>query len=474
MTKDVLPLCPVEGFHTVEILGSGGNGDVTKIANNETGEEFALKVLRRVQDDTYQRFQNEVNVVTKCGIEGVMPITASCLPVNPREIKPWYVMPLAQPFSVFIEGKSFSQIIEAFIPLAETLEQLHMQRIYHRDIKPDNFLYYSGRIYLTDFGLVKFPESGNLTPERRDVGAKFTMAPEMRRIAFKADGEPADVYSFAKSLWIALTKQPLGFDGQFIRGSALSLSNFEKDGYLAPLEELLHKSTDNDPSQRPSIKAFKEELIQWLALNEDFSARNLTEWLEIQNILFPMGSPAHAEWTRKEDIINILSIIAGRKSLNHMFYPSGGGMDLKGVEQAGEAGAISLLVGPQSAEILKPKKLCYESFGFDPEWNYFCLEADEIEPIDGVALSYNGFDQYLTELDRGEYTGPEAWEYSEYNYQPLPVTARRVNRYIKGAFVFFSKASRYNATSSTYDAWQNIGEVEFREIIERAAARFRR
>ena len=63
-------------------------------------------------------------------------------------------------------------------------------------------------------------------------------------------------------------------------------------------------------------------------------------------------------------IINILSIIAGRKSLNHMFYPSGGGMDLKGVEQAGESGAISLLVGPQSAEILKPKKLCYESFGF--------------------------------------------------------------------------------------------------------------
>jgi serine/threonine-protein kinase len=87
-----------------------------------------------------------------------------------------------------------------------------------------------------------------------------------------------------------------------------------------------------------------------------------------------MGSPAHAEWTNKEDIINILSIIAERKSLNHMFYPSGGGMDLKGVESAGEPGAIYLIVGPQSAEILKPKKLCYESFGFDPEWNYFGLK----------------------------------------------------------------------------------------------------
>ncbi len=43
-----------------------------------------------------------------------MPITASLFIVNPREIKPWYVMPTAQPFSVFIEGKGFSQIIEAF------------------------------------------------------------------------------------------------------------------------------------------------------------------------------------------------------------------------------------------------------------------------------------------------------------------------------------------------------------------------
>ena len=44
MTRDALPNCPVSGFHSVEILGSGGNGDVIKIANNETGEEFALKM----------------------------------------------------------------------------------------------------------------------------------------------------------------------------------------------------------------------------------------------------------------------------------------------------------------------------------------------------------------------------------------------------------------------------------------------
>lgn len=474
MSTVVLPICPIEGFRTVDILGSGGNGDVTKIANNETGEEFALKILRRIQDDTYQRFKNEVNIVTACRIEGIMPITSSFLPENPRESKPWYIMPLAKPFTSFIEGKSFSQIVKFFIPLAETLEKLHMREIYHRDIKPDNFLIYNERIYLTDFGLVKFPESGNLTPERRDVGAKFTMAPEMRRIAFRADGEPADVYSFAKSLWIALTKQTLGFDGQYIKGSILSLSNYEKDVYLAPLDNLLHRATDNDPARRPSIKVIKEELTNWLSLNEDFRSRNLTEWLEIQNLLFPMGSPAHAEWTKREDVINILSIIAERDSLNHMFYPSGGGLDLIGVEPAGEQGFISLLVGEHSAEILKPKKLCYESFGFDPEWNYFWLEAEEVAPVDGVAVSYMGFGQYLTELDRGEYTGPEAWETNEYNGESLPDSARRVDRFIKGAFVFFSKASHYNATPSTYEAWQNIGEIKFRELIEGAAARHSR
>ncbi|MDR9963524.1 hypothetical protein KIF59_01160 [Enterobacter cloacae subsp. cloacae] len=82
-----------------------------------------------------------------------------------------------------------------------------------------------------------------------------------------------------------VTETTIRFDGQFIRGSALSLSNFERcipcsSGRLVTNQQIMIKT-------KTFHKHSKEELIQWLALNEDFSARNLTEWLEIQNTLFP-------------------------------------------------------------------------------------------------------------------------------------------------------------------------------------------
>lgn len=475
MTAKGLPKCPVEGYFTVDILGQGGNGDVTLIENKETSERVALKVLRTVHDDTYNRFKNEIKIVTECGIDGVMPIIQYNLPEKTQDSKPWYTMPLAIPFTEVIQEKDFLEIVTLFIPLIETIENLHNNNIFHRDIKPENFLYYQDRVFLTDFGLVKFPESPQLTPERRDIGAKFTMAPEMRREAYKSEGSSADVYSLAKSLWIALTKTPLGFDGQYVKGSVISLSNYENNSYLTPLEDLLQSATDNLPSKRPSIKEFKQKIQEWIELNRDFKKRNLTEWLEVQNILFPVGTPSHTEWYDLDSIIRVLKLIAVRKSLNHMFYPSGGGNDLTDVASAGEHGFMELRISDQCAEILKPKKLCFESFGHDPEWNYFWLEADEIEPTNITShLSHGNFDEYLTELSPAEYVGPEAWEMGEYNEQPLPETARSISRYIKGAFVFFSKASKYNATSSTYDAWQNQGEENFRKLIKRAAEHFRK
>ena len=68
MTRDALPNCPVSGFHSVEILGSGGNGDVIKIANNETGEEFALKILREFKMILINDSRIEVDIVTRCGM----------------------------------------------------------------------------------------------------------------------------------------------------------------------------------------------------------------------------------------------------------------------------------------------------------------------------------------------------------------------------------------------------------------------
>ena len=128
-----------------------------------------------------------------------------------------------------------------------------------------------------------------ITPKKRDVGAKFTMAPEMRRYASEADGLPADIYSFSKTLWIALTNQPLGFDGQYNLNSFVSLKNYLPKIYTTTLDQLLIECTDHDPLRRPKIKQVIDRLKEWLSLLNDFHNRNLKESTSFSNYYSPMA-----------------------------------------------------------------------------------------------------------------------------------------------------------------------------------------
>ncbi|MCU3854157.1 hypothetical protein N8W35_13685 [Enterobacter roggenkampii] len=75
----------------------------------------------------------------------------------------------------------------------------------------------------------------------------------------------------------------------------------------------------------------------------------------------------------------------------------------------------------------------------------------------------------MVEIAPGNYLPPDCREISEYQGKPLPENARVVSRYIKGSFVFFCKSSTYNRISQTYEAWQNVGEDEFRKLIAKFA-----
>lgn len=395
----------------------------------------------------------------------------SHIPSNPRGATPWFVMPIAMTFEQYEVGKTPQQIVRDFVELAKTLEHLHKQRISHRDIKPANLLAFEDRLSFSDFGLVKFPERVSITPKQRDVGPKFTMAPEMRRSASESDGRPADVYSFAKTLWIALTKQDLGFDGQYTQTSVLALRNFLPKLYTTTIDQLLLECTDNHPTRRPSIDRVGSRLEEWLAVVDDFHKRNKSEWAEMQNTLFPTGAPTRATWTAIDPICSVLGEIAKTHALNHMFYPTGGGNTITAVSRAAEDGFIALHIGEKIAEILKPAKLTYESFGTDPSWNYFRLEVEPTAAL-GIegALDEVGIRETLTELTPGTYVAYHHWDNGEYDDAPLPEAARPIGRYIRGSFVFFGTRSVYNLNPGTYDARHDkVSEDDFRQYIDRNA-----
>ncbi|MHC2336315.1 protein kinase domain-containing protein [Bradyrhizobium sp. USDA 4454] len=314
-----------------EEIGGGGNGVVWRVSR--PGEpDRALKKLKRLSATTLARLTAEITALKMADdIEGIVPLLEAELPHNPDKGPRWFVMPLAQPTSSVLRDRKADEIVAAFVPLAQTLAELHDRGIHHRDIKPPNLLVLNGRLCFSDFGLVKYPAREDITPPRGDVGPKYTMAPEMRREPSKALGGPADVYSFAKTLWIILTGQAYGFDGQYSAAGPLALSLYYRDIFSPPLDGLLAECADNDPAVRPSMLAVRSCLADWLAMAEDFHRRNLQEWVEIQTQLFPHGSPNRASWSGIDDICSALRLASRTPSLNHMFFSDGGGMTVSGI-----------------------------------------------------------------------------------------------------------------------------------------------
>lgn len=196
----------------------------------------------------------------------------------------------------------------------------------------------------------------------------------------------------------------------------------------------------------------------------DFYEKNRQAWIDIQNKIFPTGIPKNCEWTKLEDIISVLNTIGSVDNSNHMFYPTGGGLDVESSKLSSESNCIEIFTG--LTDILKPKRMIFESFS-DPIWNYFRIETSELEPS-GVYEEKDYPSEELTEIESGKYVNRSNWDEGEYKGQKLPKSARVLTRHLKGSFVIFAKSSYYNRNSSTYDARHNkMTSEEFREYIEK-------
>lgn len=442
----------------VRRLGSGGNGEVWQCRDINDGQEYAIKFLKKAYKEPYSRFYDEVSFMESFGsMEGVMPVVAKYIPpgkgVNDYTKEPYYyVMPLATSLGKEIYKEPVERKITIIRALLEMMVNLHDHGIAHRDIKPANILLYNGQFVLSDFGLVFFNGKSSKTPPNIALGAKWTRSPQMERDAFTADKFKADVYSMAKTIWMIFTGDFTSFEGQYDPSSPfLSLRKHVKGKYLTPLEVLLTKCTDHEEERRPTARELLDAFNDWDAINHNWDRENLLQWIEIQRKIFPLYEPDSAEWTGLDRIAGILNVLGTYQSLNHLFFPNGGGLDLTGAELAREEGFVELHCGDLIYSVC-PKHLLYERISEDFQWNYFRLEIEAVAPVSEGFRADEHMEEFgeLTEGD-GSVRFIPIHELDEMSKEEsVKYKARHISRMLKGSMVIFHKNSLYNMLISQY------------------------
>ena len=203
----------------------------------------------------------------------------------------------------------------------------------------------------------------------------------------------------------------------------------------------------------------------------DFDEKNKKDWVNILSEIFPTGVPNSSEWTDLPTIVKMLKTIGSIDNSNHMFYPTGGGLDIEDANLSVETGCIEIDTGGL-IDIVKPKRLIFNSFNAEPQWSYFRLETFELLPSGVYGKNENSeefSDEEVTELERGHYISRTYWDQGVYQGMKLPSTARVVTRHFRGSFVIFQKTSTYNRTISTYDGRHNkMSDTQFRDHIQKS------
>jgi serine/threonine-protein kinase len=164
------------------------------------------------------------------------------------------------------------------------------------------------------------------------------------------------------------------------------------------------------------------------------------------------GCALRAEWQDLDVIVEILNALSAAENMNHMHFPTGGGLDLESAKRSCEAGCLELDI--QGLNIVKPSRLLLERFsGDDGAWTYFRLELAPLDPS-GICTENTGPDEVLALLPEGNYAHRELLE------DPArPSNARRVSRWLRGAFILMAKGSAYNQMSDTYDGRHSLGTI---------------
>lgn len=201
-------------------------------------------------------------------------------------------------------------------------------------------------------------------------------------------------------------------------------------------------------------------------IGTEFIQNSNEKWEHCLKKIFPVSIPKYCEWTDHESIAEVLDLL-GRNTLNHVFFPTGEGLDLIKACPSDEFKCIELFFG-KVPHIVKPRRLIFQKIDCsDLEWSYFFLESAELKPS-GVYKKLTQQCEELVKLPDGKLLERMHWDegfiFNEHGEQiNLPDDAKLIIRCLSGNFALLAKGSYYNELSYEFS---DKAADDFRRDIE--------
>jgi serine/threonine protein kinase len=253
------------GYRLLERIGRGQFGEVFK-AEAPGGISVAIKrIYRSLDDDTSKKELKALEVIKQLHHPFLLQTQAFWV----RDDHLLIVMELAEGSVknwaeecklAGLPGIPAADLLDYFAEAAEALDFLHtnkINKVLHRDVKPENLLRLNGHAKVADFGLAKEQETDLATGTI--CGTPAYMAPEMWKGQVSVH---SDQYSLAVTyVELRLGRRP--FTGQNLFEIARMHDQGTPD--LAPLEAaeqcVLQRALAKDPEKRwPTCEAFIDAL----------------------------------------------------------------------------------------------------------------------------------------------------------------------------------------------------------------------
>ena len=288
-------------YQLVEILGSGGMGEVWLAKHRTLARKAAIKLIRAdalsrgplAASAAIKRFEREAEAIA--GLHS--PHTVALYDFGATDDgRFYYVMELLNGIDLDALVRRFGPVAAARVAyileqVCDSLAEAHATGLTHRDIKPRNILlcrlgFTCDFAKVLDFGLVKFDsrETIQLTAAGQAAGTPAFMAPEAALAKSDVDSR-ADIYGLGCVAYWLLTGQ-LVFDETTTAALAVAhvgqppVPPSQRTDNPVPddLERLVLQCLAKDPIERPQSALEVAARLRALRPSEAWSREQAAEW----------------------------------------------------------------------------------------------------------------------------------------------------------------------------------------------------